>query len=113
MTKIAKEIWDYLLSEEIMITAEYLPEEFNVLADKEPRNVKDSSEWKLEPQSFQRIIPARIIPALGNPEIDLIASRVSVQIPCYMAWEMDPFSYGRDAFQIRWNIGLTYAFLLP
>jgi len=87
MTKIAKEIWDYLLSEEIMITAEYLPEEFNVLADKEPRNVKDSSEWKLEPQSFQRIIPA-----LGNPEIDLIASRVSVQIPCYMAWKMDPFS---------------------
>jgi len=59
-----------------------IPAPLNVLADKEPRNVKDSSEWKLEPQSFQRIIPA-----LGNPEIDLIASRVSVQIPCYMAWK--------------------------
>ena len=36
-------------------------------------------------------------------DVDLSASRVSHQVPAYMLWELDPYSKGRNAFQISWN----------
>ena len=78
MNIIAKEIWEYLLSKGITITAEYLPGKLNMLADKESRNVQDSREWKLDTQIFQKIV--------WVPEIDLFASNISHQLPCYWTW---------------------------
>ena len=46
MTKISKEIWEYLLKNGITITAEYLPGCLNVKVDWESRNIQNSSEWK-------------------------------------------------------------------
>ena len=53
--RLEKKIWDHLLQCGITLTAEYLPSKLNVTADWESRNNSDSSEWKLAPQSFQRI----------------------------------------------------------
>ena len=105
LVESSKQITKYLLDQEITITAEYLPGKLNVEADRESREVQDSSEWKLDPQIFSRLTAM-----LGSPEIDLFASRLSHQIPCYMSWKLDPFSMGRDAFQIKWDRGLVYAF---
>jgi len=83
MVDISKEIWEYLLSRKIMLTVEYLPGVENVVADRESRQIQDSSEWKLNTQVFKKLCQLR-----GTPEIDLFASRVSHQLPRYI----------RDAF---------------
>ena len=69
------------------------------------RSMKDSTEWKPKPQIFQALRNLR-----GTPDIDLFASRVSHQLPCYISWKLDPFSKGRDAFQISWKYLKGYAF---
>jgi len=57
------------------------------------------------PKIFQKICQAR-----WTPSIDLFASRVSHQLPAYMSWKLDPFSKGRDAFQVQWTEMEGYAF---
>ena len=84
---LAKDIWDYILKNGITITAEYLPNCLNVKADKQSRNPRDSSEWKLLPQIFHQICQIK-----GTPEIVLFASRLSHQLPKYFAWTPDPYS---------------------
>ena len=80
MVELAKEIWEYLLKWGITITAEYLPSELNLTADWESRNILDSSEWMLSHQIFQKVYQIR-----GFPEIDLFTTRLSHQIPTYVA----------------------------
>ena len=46
----------------------------------------------------------------GNSRDDLFASRVLHQLPHYISWKIDPFSQGRDAFQISWAHKFVYAF---
>ena len=46
----------------------------------------------------------------GTPEMDLFASKLSPQLPHYISWKTDPFSQGRDAFQISWAHKFVYAF---
>ena len=66
------------LKHKIMITAEYLPDCLNHQADWEFRNQKDFTEWKLCPRLFQKICQK-----MGQPELDLFASRFSNQLPAY------------------------------
>lgn len=54
LSDLAKETWDYLLANGIMITVEYLPGTFNVKADHQLRSVTDSSEWKVNPLILKR-----------------------------------------------------------
>ena len=63
---------DYLLKHHIMITVEYLPGCLNCPADWESRNQKDSIDWKLCPQVFQKIYQK-----VGQPEMHLFLSRLS------------------------------------
>ena len=46
----------------------------------------------------------------GTADIDLFASRVSRQLPCYISWKLDPFSKGRDVYQRSWEYQNGYAF---
>ena len=85
LLRVSKEIWDYLLKHQIMITAEYLPVCLNHQADWKSRNQKDSTEWKLCPQVFQKICMK-----VGQPEIDLFASWMSNQLPAYCSWKLNP-----------------------
>ena len=48
-------------------------------AQNHSRNTSDSSEWKLDPQSFQKICQLG-----GTPETDLFASRLSQKIKTYL-----------------------------
>ena len=56
LNMISKRIWLYLLEREITLTAEWIPTHLNVTADRESRNVNDSSEWKLNTNIFHRLI---------------------------------------------------------
>ena len=101
----AKEIWDYLESKQIELVVEWLPTKLNDRADFQSRNVKDSSEWKLDPQIFREV--ERI---WGSPSIDLFASRTSHQLATYMSLKADPDAVATDAFQQPWTDMFPYAF---
>ena len=105
LTHLSKQIWEYLLQHQITITVEYLPGRLNVEADTMSRNVRDSSEWKLDPQVFWKICKAR-----WRPCTDLFASRLSHQVPLYFSWKIDPYSRGQDALQTCWTHLRGYAF---
>ena len=98
MLTIAKRIWQYLLAHEITITAEWIPSHLNIIADWESRNVSDSAEWKPSPSVFQSICQV-----MGQPDIDLFASRISHQVPEYFSWKADPDCLAVDAFRQQWE----------
>ena len=69
------------------------------------RNIQDTSDWKLNPQVFQKI--TKII---GTPDMDLFASRLTYQVPAYMEWLPDPGIKATYAFQQKWEHLFPYAF---
>ena len=102
---ISKSIWSYLLSKQTAMSAEYLSSALNVHADWESRNAKDYSEWKLDASVFQEIVTH-----MGQPTLDLLASRLSHQLPRYIAWKLGPCSIARDAFLDPWDREYSFAF---
>ena len=97
--------WDYLISKKISLTVEHIPGALNIQADWESRNQRDSSEWKLNTQTFQKLYQI-----WGTPNIDLFASRISHQLRTYFAWKPDPHSKATDAMQQNWRHLYAYAF---
>ena len=86
--KISKSIWNYLLSRQITIAAEYLPRRLNVRAGWESSNATESSDWKLHQKVYLKITKL-----LGAPTVDLFTSRLYQKLPQYMAWKVDPNSF--------------------
>ena len=71
LLQVAWEIWDYLLANQIAVTAEYIPSSLNIQADWQSRNHKDSSNWKLNPKMFSQIVKIRGIPQIPLQVIKL------------------------------------------
>ena len=69
------------------------------------RTVKDSSKWKWKPVVFQKLCKS-----WWTPDIDIFASNVSHHVPSYVSWKLDPYSKGRDAFQMCWTHTKGYVF---
>ena len=55
LMQISKELWEFLIGQEITITGEHLPGNANCNTDRESRHQKDSSEWKLCTLIFSKI----------------------------------------------------------
>ena len=102
---LSKQIWDYLQSKKITITAEYRPGHLNVTADWESHSFQDKSDWKLSPEVF-----AKNCWKLGTPSIDLFASRMSHQLPAYMDWKPNPGSQAINTMYQSWTKMFPYAF---
>ena len=105
LVQISKEIWEYLLDKGITITAEHFAGALNKEANMQSQTVKNSSEWKLNQVVFQKLCKSWL-----TPDIDLFTSRVSHQVPANVSWKLDPYSKGRDAFQMCWTHTKGYAF---
>ena len=92
MTILSKEIWEILISKQIMITVEYQPSSLNKVADLESRRKVDSSEWvSTVDMSF-----ANLCLKSGTPTVDLFPSRMSHQVAQYVAWKPLQRSRGRN-----------------
>ena len=96
------ELWQWCLERNIMISAQHVLGKLNTIADSESRVFKDSSEWKIDPQT--------ISPFLKGCEIDLFASRLSAQLPQYVSWRLDPEAVHADALTMDWAPFKGYAF---
>ena len=88
LVEVAKEICEYLLNWEIAITAKYL---FKLAECSSKLGI--SKQRMLNHEIFQNVCQVR-----GFLEIDLLVSRLSHQIPTYVAWKPDPRSHAKDAF---------------
>ena len=105
LSNLAIELWNYALNRNLIISAIHIPGKLNVLADHKSRSFKDSTEWMLNPSIFSGVV-AR----LGQPDIDLFASRVNHQIPESVSWRPEPNVVATDAFSLTWNYHLSYLF---
>ena len=65
----------------------------------------DRTEWKLDRSVFSGITAI-----WGTPSIDLFASRLNTQLPCYVSWQPDPNAKYIDAFTIGWAENYSYIF---
>ena len=86
LTDLAKALWMWALSNDIVLTTEYIPGVANVIADAESRSMMDRTYWKLHPRLFQEINQK-----WGSLEVDLFASCLSTQLPRYFSWRPDPW----------------------
>ena len=78
---LALEIWDCCQERASLVIASHFPGRDNVSANKESREFKDMSEWKLNPTIIQ--------PFLLNCQTDLLASRLTNQLADYISWRPD------------------------
>ena len=106
LLKISKSIWNYLLSHQITITAEYLPNRLNVRADWKSRNATDSSYLKL----YQKVF-LKITKLCRNPNSSSVCLQaVSTISPIYGMEARTSFS--TDAMQQNWKKMFAVAFPL-
>ena len=85
LDKLSMEIWKWCESRNIFITAQYFSGVYNFQADHMSSNFRDSTEWLLKKEIFQRICHH-----FFEPNIDLFASRLNNQIPVFVSWSFDP-----------------------
>lgn len=83
----------------------YINTQDNVEADEESRKINIDTEWELSDWAFQMIVHK-----LGQPDIDLFASRTNTKCDAYVSWKRDPDALTVDAFTINWRLHYFYAF---
>ena len=103
--QMAKKIWQFCIRRNIWLSVEHLPGVQNVVADFNSRHFQDQTEWQLNTAVFTQLCDQ-----LGNPELDLFASRLNAQLPKYISWKPDPEATSVDAFKANWNQWYFYAF---
>ena len=93
LCQLAISLWEWCQDRNITLLAEHLPGILNAAADAESRTERDRCDWMLNPAVFQRIMTQ-----MGPLEIDLFASRLTRQLPCFYSWRPDPKAEATDAF---------------
>lgn len=102
---LAYQIWQWCEKRNIWIFASYINTKQNIEADIESRKINPDIEWSLSDQAFKTIIRK-----LGQPVIDLFASRINAKCHVYASWFPDPDAASVDAFTFSWKNIFFYAF---
>jgi hypothetical protein len=102
---LTKELFVWALQRNLTLSATYIPGVCNKVADHASRSFNADIEWMLDKGVFQEICKI-----FGKPHIDLFASRLNHQLPCYISWQPDPFAFDINAFSLNWTDIYGYAF---
>ena len=105
--KFTKQIWDWCEHRNLWILATFIPGIQNEVADFESRHFSEDTEWKLNPELFDKITTE-----WGVPNIDLFASRHNNQVDNYASWVPDPHALFVNAFSEKWD-KFTYVYAFP
>lgn len=81
--EVTREIWQWCERRRLFIFASYINSKDNCEADELSRQKFKDTEWELADYAFKNIIDA-----LGQPEVDLFASRNNAK--CFVSWKNDP-----------------------
>ena len=98
LSLLALELWSFLLTRGLWVTARHLPGVLNVEADTASREFNTRTEWMLRKEVFQDITRHFYV-----PEVDLFASHLNHQLPLYVSRQPDPGATAVDAFQLDWS----------
>ena len=79
----------------ITISVEHLPGSRNQIADRESMSMSDSSEWALDSHTFYQ--------SMDYLTVDLFAARLSVKLPTYYSWRLDPGATAVNALCQPWG----------
>lgn len=104
LNSIVREIWQFCEARDIWIFASYVQSKNN-LADEDSRKLSEETEWELSQVIFKIIIKN-----LGEPDIDIFASRSNHKCVKYISWKWDPEAVFVDAFTVSWKNLNFYAF---
>ena len=104
LCNLAKETWQWCMSQNISLVANHLPGHLNTVADAESRILMDHWDWQLHPGIFHKISLK-----WGPFAVDLFASRLTHQLPVYFSWRPDPQAATTDAFLQIWATMRCYA----
>ena len=104
---ITREIFMWCIDRELTLSISHLPGKLNTEADRASREFHNSNtEWSLDQTAFNELKSK-----LGEPDVDMFASRLNHKTPHYIAWKPDPGAAAIDAFTIDWsNYNLIYCF---
>lgn len=96
LDKVAKELWEWVISRDIWGSAVHIPGLYNVDADEQSGHFQDQHEWCLSTAVFQDIIAE-------YPELNiyLFASRLTYKCETYCSWKPDPECTFVDAFYVN------------
>ena len=104
LNQLTRDLWLWCMDRNITLKAVHLAGKLNVTADEESRVMKDRSDWMLCPKIFKKINKE-----MGPLHVDLFASRLTTQLPCYVSWRPDPAAMTCDAFSLDWSLVKGYA----
>ena len=104
LDNLARDIWGWCIERDIWLSCFHIPGVDNP-ADKSSRVFNEQVEWQLDRNVF-----GLIISKFGEPKIDLFASRINNQLPCYVSWKPDPGATHVNAFSFLWTESYGYAF---
>lgn len=105
LNDLSRSIWQWCEKKNIWLFASYINTHDNVIADEQSRKINIDTEWELSNVAFKLIIQQ-----LGQPEIDLFASRTNAKCETFVSWRPDPDAITVDAFTISWQDNFFYAF---
>lgn len=105
LSSLAREIWQWCESKNIVLFSSYIASAENIHADRESRRLDADTEWSLSDDTF-----AIIQNKFGQFDVDLFASMLNRKCVLYASWVPDPDSWVVDAFTISWTELHFYAF---
>ena len=104
---MCKEIWEWCIGRNIWLTLAHIPGKDNIEADSASRKKENTStEWQLQPKLLHSCLKQLDF----YPNIDLFATRINRQFPCFLSFKPDPEAFAVDAFTIDWSTYKIYAF---
>ncbi|XP_047993797.1 uncharacterized protein LOC125232207 isoform X1 [Leguminivora glycinivorella] len=104
LNDLARSIWQWCEERHIWLYASYVNTKHNY-ADEESRKINPDTEWELSAHAFDTIIKI-----LGNPDVDLFASRANAKCDVFVSWRQEPDAMAVDAFTLNWSSSFFYAF---
>lgn len=98
-------LWNWCISNNTILTALYIPGVDNLIADSLSRHFPHDHKWEV-----RTAVLTRIFARWGFPAIDLFAIEYNTKCPAYCSGAgIGRHSLG-DAFLLRWERSLLYAF---
>lgn len=103
--EVAFAMWNWCEVRKIWLYATHLPGVENEMADSLSRRFSASVEWELSQKLFEEIVQK-----LGQPSVDLFASRHNTKVTKYCSWFSDQYCWKVDAFSFEWTDEFYYIF---
>ena len=97
---LALAMWEWAESRNIHLSAVYLPDQLNFIADTLSHLINLDSEWMLNPSIFRQVCSTYSI-----SKEDLFVTRVNNQVPNSVSW----FPHPEEMATVSWSGHLSYA----